>query len=170
MSLSAPRSQGWSTLSVVLHWTIVLLIIIQFIDHEWMSEMWRATRRATPIDATTETWGWVHIIAGTLVLVAALVRLWDRFSHGRPPYPEGEPSWASWIAKVTHALIYAILILMPIAGLVAWFGGIGAAGGIHELMWTPLLVLIALHVVGALTHQFWFKTGVLKRIFVPGTV
>ena len=36
MSASAPRSDGWSTLSVMLHWTIVVLIIVQFIDHEWM--------------------------------------------------------------------------------------------------------------------------------------
>ncbi|TFF20716.1 cytochrome b [Jiella endophytica] len=168
--VSAPRSTGWSSLSVALHWTIVVLIIVQFIDHEWMVDMWRATRRGTEIDAATETWGWVHIIAGTLVLVAALVRLWDRFAHGRPPYPAEEPTWASWLARITHGLIYAILILMPIAGLVAWFLVIGEAGEVHELMWTPLLILIGLHVVGALAQQFWFKTNVLKRIFVPGTV
>lgn len=168
MSVSAPRSQGWSTLNIVLHWAIVLLIVVQFIDHEWMVEMWRATRRGAVVDATTQTWGYGHIVAGSLILIAALARLWDRYTHGRPPYPAEEPNWASMLAKVTHGLIYTILILMPIAGLIAWFGMIGEAGEIHELMWTPLLVLTGLHVFGALAQQFWFKTSVLKRIFVPG--
>ncbi|WAP68153.1 cytochrome b [Jiella pelagia] len=170
MSTTAPHAKGWSTLSVALHWMIVVLIVVQLIDHEWMVDLWRKTRRAAPIDTTTVTLGWVHIIAGSLILAAALVRLWDRYSHGRPPYPVDEPSWASWLARITHVLIYAILILMPIAGLIAWFGMIGEAGEIHEFLWTPLLVLIGLHVAGALAQQFWFKTGVLKRIFVPGTL
>ncbi|NDW03309.1 cytochrome b [Jiella pacifica] len=170
MSAAAPHAKGWSTLSVALHWTIVVLIVVQFIDHEWMVDLWRATRRAAPIDATTEAWGWVHIVAGSLILIATLARLLDRYAHGRPPYPAEEPTWASWLARITHGLIYAILILMPIAGLIAWFGMIGEAGEIHEFLWTPLLVLIGLHVIGALAQQFWFKTGVLKRIFVPGTV
>ncbi|MCE7026837.1 cytochrome b [Jiella avicenniae] len=170
MAISAPRSRGWSTLSVVLHWAIVVLIVVQFINHEWMVDLWRATRRGAEVDATTQTAGWAHVVAGSLVLLAALLRLWDRFAHGRPPYPAEEPTWSLWLARITHALIYAILILMPIAGLIAWFGMIGEAGEIHEFMWTPLLVLIGLHVIGALAQQFWFRTGVLKRIFVPGTV
>ncbi|MBO0663830.1 cytochrome b/b6 domain-containing protein [Jiella sp. MQZ9-1] len=170
MAVSAPRSKGWSTLSVALHWTIVLFILVQFIDHDWMEGMWRAARHGTPVDGSTQTGGWLHIIVGTLVLIAAIVRLWDRFTHGRPPYPENEPRWASLLAKITHVLIYAILILMPITGLIAWFLGVHEFGDIHGLMWTPLLILIVLHVVGAFAQHFWFKTGVLKRILVPGTV
>ncbi|MCB8837890.1 cytochrome b [Aurantimonas sp. VKM B-3413] len=167
MALSAPRTVGWSKLNITLHWLIVLFIIVQLIDHEWMVDMWRASRRGTAIDATTATWGWTHIVVGTLVLIAAAIRLWDRYRHGRPPHPEAEPNWAVWVAKITHFLIYAILIVMPIAGLIAWFAGSHDVGEIHTFFWTPLLILIGLHVLGALAHQFWFKTDVLKRIVKP---
>ncbi len=155
---------AWSKLSVTLHWLIVLFIVVQFVDHEWMVDLWRATRRGTEVDQAAFVGGWVHIVVGTLVLAAAVLRLWDRFSHGRPPHPEAEPAWAMWLAKATHFLIYAILIAMPVAGLVAWFGGIRDAAEVHEIMWTPLLVLVGLHVVGALAQQFWFRTDALKRI------
>lgn len=161
------RRAGWTTLSIVLHWLIVLLIIGQLINHEWMVDMWRAVRHGTEVDVETAVFGWTHVWLGGLVLLAAAVRIGDRYFRGRPAYPAGEPNWATWLAKITHFLIYAILILMPVAGAAAWFGGIGGAARFHTLMWTPLLVLIGLHVAGALTQQFWFKTDVLKRIVKP---
>ena len=162
---AADRSpRNWSALSIWMHWLIVLLILVQFVDHDWMEAMWRNFRRDTPITSSDVTGGWLHIVAGSVILIAAAVRLRDRFTVGRPPAPADEPTWALWLARITHTLIYAILILMPIAGLVAWFGGVGIAAQVHGLMWNPLLVLIGLHVLGALAQQFWFKTDVLKRI------
>ena len=158
------NQRNWSALSIWMHWLIVLLILVQFVDHDWMEAMWRNVRRGTPLTSSDVTGGWLHIVAGTTILVAAAVRLWDRYAVGRPPHPADEPTWALWLAKITHGLIYAILILMPIAGLVAWFGGVGVAARLHGLMWTPLLVLIGLHVLGAFTQHFWLKTDVLKRI------
>jgi len=167
MPFSAPRSQGWSKLNVSLHWFIVALIVIQYVDHEWMVALWRATRRGTEIAPSIAAGGWLHIVAGTLVLLAAILRLWDRYRHGRPPYPAEEPNWATLLAKVTHFLIYAILILMPLAGLIAWFANNHEIGEIHTILWTPLLILVGLHVLGALAQQFWFRTDVLKRIVRP---
>ncbi len=159
-----PSQRNWSALSIWMHWLIVLLILVQFVDHDWMEAMWHNFRRGASITSSDVTGGWLHIIAGTTILIAAAVRLWDRFKVGRPPHPTDEPTWALWLSKVTHVLIYAILILMPLAGLVAWFGGVGQAAQVHGLMWNPLLVLIGLHVLGAFSQQFWFKTDVLKRI------
>lgn len=56
---------------------------------------------------------------------------------------------------------------MPLAGLGAWFGGIGVLGEVHGFMWVPLLVLVGLHVVGAMVQQFWFGSDVLRRMVVP---
>ncbi|MCQ8783977.1 cytochrome b [Mangrovibrevibacter kandeliae] len=168
MERVSPRRTGWSRLNIWMHWLIVALILVQYIDHESMVAMWRSFRRGTELSSTDQTLGWVHIIAGTLVLVFAAIRLWDRFARGRPPYPENEPSWAYWLAKVTHGLIYALLFVIPVTGLVAWFGNVPPAGEVHEFLWNPLLVLIALHILGALAQQFWFKTDVLRRIVRPG--
>lgn len=167
MTLETPRSQGWSRLSITLHWLIVLLIIAQYIESDWMGDIWRGWRRNTPVDGLTNALGWSHIVLGTLVLLFAAIRLWDRFTHGRPPAPEGEPAWAGWLSQITHVLIYALLFAMPISGLLAWFGGIPQLAEIHEWLWNPLVALIVVHVAGALAQHFYFRTDVLRRIMKP---
>ena len=167
MTAAATRREGWTKLNISMHWLIVLLIIVQYVDHDWMEGLWRGTRRGTEISSAVFAGGWLHIVVGTIVLAAAAVRLWDRYARGRPQHPQGEPNWAMWLAKITHFLLYAILLAMPVAGLIAWFAGNHEMGDIHSFMWTPLLILIAVHVLGAFVQQFWFKTNVLKRIVVP---
>lgn len=167
MSKATPVAIGWSRLNIWMHWLIVLLIIVQFLDHEYMVGLWRASRRGTEAGSDVTLFGWVHIVAGILILVFAAIRLVDRFTHGRPPYPAGEPAWTLWLAKITHFLIYAILVVMPILGLVAWFGGIGPAAEVHTFLWTPLLILVGIHVLGALAQHFYFRSDVLRRIVRP---
>lgn len=167
MASQSQSAPGWSRLSVTLHWSIVALIIIQFLDNDYMKDLWRSARRGTEATSATEIGGWIHIVAGTLILLFAAIRLWDRFANGRPSYPANEPVWAKWIAKVTHFLIYAILLAMPAVGLVAYFGGLGELGEVHEFLWTPLLVLVGVHVLGALAQHFYFKSDVLTRIVRP---
>ena len=166
MSLS-PSRPHWTRLNVFLHWTIAVLIIGQWIEGEFMVDFWDGTLEGKALDQTTVLLGYSHIVLGTLVLVAAAVRLLDRFANGRPPHPEGEPSWASMLAKVTHGLLYAVLLVMPILGLAAWFTGNDDLAGYHTFLWNPLLALIGLHILGALAQHFWLKTGALKRM-LPG--
>jgi cytochrome b561 len=68
------------------------------------------------------------------------------------------------LAKGTHVGLYALMILMPISGSVAWFGGIDAAAQGHNILKVALLALIALHVAGALWHQFVLKDGLIARM------
>ena len=164
MSSTAPRRAHWTRLSVILHWLIVILVLVQFLDHESMVALWDGTLDAKPIDPTDVTFGWVHIIAGSVILMSAAARLLDRIWRGRPPHSDREPNWATVVAKITHGLIYAILLVMPTAGLVAWFTGNDDIAGIHTFFWTPLLILIGLHVVGALAQHFYFKTDALRQI------
>jgi cytochrome b561 len=56
------------------------------------------------------------------------------------------------------------MILMPVSGSVAWFGGVEAAAQGHNILKIALLALIALHVAGALWHQFVLKDGLIARM------
>lgn len=66
-----------------------------------------------------------------------------------------------------HLALYALMILMPLSGLAAWFGGLEAAAEVHEAMKPLLLILVAVHVAAALWHQFWLKDGLLLRMKWP---
>ena len=63
-----------------------------------------------------------------------------------------------------HALLHIVLIAIPLAGLAAWFGGIGRAGDLHVLLTDLLLVLAGLHVAAALYHHFVLKDGLMNRL------
>ena len=80
--------------------------------------------------------------------------------------------WPMWraskvqgiLAKLTHVGLYALMILMPLSGSVAWFGGVEAAAQGHDVMKVILLALVALHVMGALYHQFILRDDTLARM------
>ncbi len=163
MSTTAPKT-GWSRLNITLHWVIVILIFAQWLEGDYMRGLWDGTLDNKPISTTTSFFGYSHIIFGTCILAAALVRLLDRFVNGRPEHSSKDPSWATWLAKITHGLLYAILITMPILGLAAWFTSNDDIAGYHTFLWNPLLVVAGLHVVGALAQHFVFKSNALARM------
>ena len=169
MAATHTRSH-WSRLSITLHWLVVVLIIVQFLDHEYMVGLWDKMMDHAQPDQAVVIGGYIHIIAGVFILVGAAVRALDRVMNGRPPYPASDPTWATWLAKISHFLIYAILILMPALGLLAWYTGNDSYAGYHTFFWTPLLVLIAIHVVGALAQHFYFKSDALTRMVKPSKV
>lgn len=156
----------WTNLSIWLHWLIVVLLIAQFAEGEWMGDLFNASQEH-PADGTAVLFGYTHMVIGGIILLAAIVRLWDRFAHGRPPYSADEPGWARGLAKAIHIGLYGLLIAMPVVGAAAWFSGSEILGEVHETAWSVLLVLAAIHVVGALVHHFWFRTDVLRNM-LPG--
>ena len=56
------------------------------------------------------------------------------------------------------------MLAVPAVGLFAWFGGSEEAGDLHSLAKPAFIILVALHVLGALYHQFILKDGLLLRM------
>ena len=162
-----PAAGRWTSLNIWLHWLIVGLLIVQFLIGDNMAAFFDATSKGEPAGGLTARLGYFHMLIGATIFVAIAIRLWDRFAHGRPPHPAGEPNWAVNLARVTWFGLYALLLSMPLAGALAWWTGSGTVAILHGWAATALLVLVALHVAGALANQFWFKTDALKRI-MPG--
>ncbi len=96
----------------------------------------------------------------------AAVRLVTRLGYGAPPAPAGTSPLQARLADGMHWLFYALLFLVPISGLLAWYVT-PALGEIHELSKPAFIVLILGHAGAALYHQFVVKDGVLRRMFVP---
>jgi cytochrome b561 len=133
--------------------------------HEPMAEAWDMVK-----DGQTPAFNWLvlaHVFGGGLVLVFALWRLILRQTRGVPDAPMSEPAPLRLAAHLGHLALYALMILMPVSGMVAWFGGIESAADAHEVLKTAMLALVAVHVVAALWHQFWLKDGLLLRMKRP---
>lgn len=164
MSISSVPPRSYSSIQKALHWIVAAMIIAQVVLHEGMVDAWRAFERTGDAAGLSSPVVLFHVWGGLAVLIFAAWRLALRKSHGVPQVPADEPAALKFIAVATHVVLYGLMILLPASGAAAYFGGIEAAGEIHELMKPLLIVLVGLHVAGALYQHFWLKTDVLKRM------
>lgn len=152
---------GYTRAQIALHWIAALLILQQYIFKDAMSAAWKALEDG--LEPAFDPLVLAHVAGGALVLVFALWRLSIRARRGAPAIV-GDSAVQRALAKGTHLGLYALMILMPISGSIAWFGGVDAAAQGHNILKVALLALIALHVAGALWHQFVLKDGLLMRM------
>jgi cytochrome b561 len=157
--------QGYSGLQIALHWIVVVLVAFQLIFGEDMADFYRAAIRGQEPSSDATLWGNLHIWVGFAVLAAVALRLALRVRHV-PALEEGNVALA-WLARATHVTFYVLLIGLPITGAMAYYLELPAMGEIHEIGKPVLIVLIALHVLAALWHQFVRRDGLLMRILVP---
>jgi cytochrome b561 len=156
--------------AVFLHWLTALLVVTQVVIGFTFSLMDRGPSR-------TELFTW-HKTIGATILVLALIRLGWRLTHRPPPFPTELPRWERIAAVWNHRLFYALLILLPLTGLIAVSGGatgpttplvgglalplvpgVSHAGGetsasVHVILVFTTLALLVLHIAAALKHQF----------------
>lgn len=68
---------------------------------------------------------------------------------------------------MVHVALYVLLIAMPATGATAYYLGYSAAGNIHaDFLKVALWALVGAHVLGALVHQFYWKTDALRRMTI----
>lgn len=166
--MSAPVKSvpsGFSAGQIRLHWIVFILIVLQYVLHEAMSEAWEIVEEGGSVSFDPMVAS--HVFGGILVLLLVIWRLAIRARRGAPAAPENEPAILKLAAAATHLGLYALMVLMPVSGMAAWFGRVEAAAEAHEVMRVILLALIVLHVAGALYHQFVLKTDVLSRMKRP---
>jgi cytochrome b561 len=163
----ADRPAGYTGAQIVLHWIMAAMVIFQVLMGENIGPAWNAFRQGTtPAEADLFAAN-VHVAIGLGVLALAVLRIALRVSHGAPPMPAGQSRLQTGIAHLVHALLYLVIVAMPISGAAAWFGGAETAGQIHHLAKPVIVVAVALHVAGALLQHFVKKTDVLTRMLRP---
>ena len=172
---------GYTGTAKALHWTIVALLIVQFIAAWTMPDIKRDAKPDTLIN--------LHISVGVLILFVAVLRLTWQAGHPEPLPEDGLPPWQVQSARAVHWLLYALLFVLPVLGWLnaSWRGfpvimfglelpkllatrasGWGWTGDVHALLATyGLLTLVGLHVAAALYHYFIRRDGVLQRM-LPG--
>lgn len=68
-----------------------------------------------------------------------------------------------------HVALYALMIALPVTGLLAWYGGVTALADLHGGVLKVLLWIVIIgHVVAAFYHQFILRDGLLNRMRKAG--
>jgi cytochrome b561 len=177
--LGVEAPQRYTRVAIVLHWLVALALFGQ-IGLGWFLD---TVPRGTP-DRTV--WVNLHKSTGLVLGALVLVRLVWRLTHRPPPLPLSMPRWERVAASANHALLYACLIGMPLAGYLASnhsrfgirFFGIPLApwgaddralyalfNGIHGALSWLLVGLITLHLMAAAKHVFIDRDAILKRMW-----
>ena len=158
--------QGYRASQIALHWIVFLLVAFLFFTGDNMTHAFNALRKSGGA-ASNSLWIPVHIICGLLVLGAMLWRVVLRRRFGAPPLPQGEAAPLRFLASAVHFCSYLLFILAPIGGLIGFFLIPSVAEVHHFVVRVPLMILVGLHIVGALWHRLALRDGVMQRMFRP---
>ena len=177
---SRTPASRYGTGAAILHWLMAALILVQVGIGFLFHSMERGPARA-------DLFLW-HKTLGVTILLLALVRLGWRLMHRPPAYPPELPRWQRLLANWNHGLFYALMIALPLTGLIAVSDGartgmvrlqfgaevpavpgiseaIGEAmGDLHVLLVLATLALLALHVAAAIKHQYFDRDRMTGRM------
>ncbi|MDJ0894222.1 MAG: cytochrome b [Alphaproteobacteria bacterium] len=171
-------SERYGSIAQLLHWISAVLIVGLACVGLYMEDL--------PLSAEKAELYSLHKSTGLTVLALTLIRLVWRLFNPAPPLPAGMPRWERVLATSTHHLLYALLLITPVAGYVissssgfphVYFGWFTVpalipadkptqeiAEAVHGTLAWLIIVTFFLHVAGALKHHFVTKDGVLLRM------
>lgn len=153
---------GYSTIQIALHWLIVAAVLFQLVFGESMTNVVDALEEGNVPSAGDLQLSSAHFWIGIVILVLLAIRLAMRVSMGAPEVI-GAPGLATLAASAMHWLFYALLVIVPVTGLLAKYVG-DPWGDIHTIGKPIFIVLIILHAAAALYHHFMLKDETLVRM------
>jgi cytochrome b561 len=170
--------QGYGAVAKFLHWSIVALVIAQYVIIESAEELADGPDKFAIIAR--------HKSLGMLVLILALARIAWRLANGRQPAPVPMPRGQRIAAAAGHGLLYLLILAQPLTGWLmssaagyptSFFGlfdfpllaakdpaGHEFYEEVHEVLFGAIVVVAALHALAALYHHFLLKDDALRRM------
>ena len=157
-----PVPAAYSRAQIYLHWVIVVLIGLQFLLNETIGKAFDAKMAGAefafnPLIAQ-------HVFTGIALAVLVVARVGRRKRHGVPAAPAGTDPRLARLATLAHIALNLMVLVTVATGGMAWFGGITAMAGLHELAKALLMALIAAHVGAALYHHYVLKDNLIARM------
>jgi cytochrome b561 len=176
----APAPTRYGSTAVAFHWAIAALVVFLGTLGVLFDDIPKESR---------PFWINVHGCVGLVYFALVIARLVWRTSHKPPDPPPDIGEFSRRISGAAHHLLYALMVLIPIFGIVAyvWHGrafdygfaqlnfGVASnpqvyhpAEDVHQLLAYFLFGLAGLHAAAALYHHFVRGDGVLLRMLVGG--
>ncbi len=175
---SCTRVHRYTGVAIALHWLVALLMLGSFVVGRYMVDL-----DLSPWKLKVYSW---HKWTGVTIFLLVALRLAWRFTHRPPALPGTTPEWQRHAAEIAHALLYILMLAVPLSGWV-----MSSAGGfpivyfgvlqlpdlvakdkelfdlmklVHFAFNKALLALVIVHVVAALKHHYVDRDDVLARM------
>jgi len=175
-------ADSWGALAKLFHWVMAALILAQ-IALGVMAASWRVS------PTKIELFFW-HKSTGMLILALVALRLLWRLANPPPELPSGIAAWERAAARLSHLLLYVLMIALPVTGWIVnsasnvpfrifWLIPLPAIVApdkstadlferVHGGLFTLLALVLVAHIGAALRHHFVKRNTVLIRM-LPGT-
>jgi len=189
----ANTTRNWGSLSKFFHWLIVGMVLVQVPAGYLMSYTYGLAARDASVQPLQDLMSQIHHTLGVLILLVVPARLAWRLAGRVPGFAASVPAYQLKLAKLTHGLLYALLLVLPLSGWAAvctvagapiWFFGTRSLvphilppmsldspfgywlfGHLHiYAAWLGAAVL-SVHAGAALWHLFILKDGVFRRMW-----
>ena len=126
----------------------------------------------------------LHKSIGVTLFALIIIRILWRITHKPPALLSTYKAWERKLATGAHHLLYLLMIALPVSGVIMatyskygikWFGIPFIKGldntpmrevfeTVHEVIGIVVLVVLVLHIGGALKHKFIDKDETMKRM------
>ena len=165
--------------SKILHWVIAAIVITMLSLSFFLEDV--------PTNYQSQAY-LLHKSFGLTVLALMILRITWIAHAGRPTLPVTVAHWQKLLSRTVQYSFYVLLILMPLSGWImscaanhipSYFGLFsvplpaiplnqalaGWMDQVHSIIAWILIVLVVLHVLGALKHHFIDQDGVLGKMW-----
>ena len=177
-SIPTAGRRAYAPLAILLHWTLAILIIGTICLGWYIVSLGR--------DPAAEWYVGRHQSIGLIIAALVLVRVVWRLGHKPPELPGSVPGWQVRAANISHKLLYAAIVVMPLSGITAsllskrgivFFGSalprlFEANRALAKIFFVThwvtawiLMALLAVHVLAALKHLLINRDGVFQRMW-----
>jgi cytochrome b561 len=147
---------------------------------DWGIFTWQLAEEASPRTFYFN----LHKSIGVTIFALILFRILWRFTHKPPALIATYKAWERKLANGAHHLLYLLMVALPLSGIIMavaskygikWFG-IEFIGGldnkplreafkeVHEFVGLVILLVVIVHIIGALKHKFIDKDETLNRM------
>ena len=166
---------SYGSVTKFFHWFIAFALLGMFISGYNLEDSAIAMLRKA------------HKAIGFVILLLVVARLLWRFGNITPSYELSMPKWMILAAHFTHYLLYALMLVVPLAGFIASNAGqypvsflflfdmpsifavknpelAKDAMFIHKQAALVFALAIGAHILAAIYHHYIKKDDILKRI------
>jgi len=151
MNNSAPIAAFYTTLQRRLHWLVLLLIAGQFALQNPMVKAMASVEQGDSLGfgqflvTTFHTWSGIAI-------AALMLWRWQLRKQYVPPAAGKLSKNQAKFVRLHHLGLYVVVVAMALSGALHYYLGVEAAARWHEWGKWLLMIMIGVHIAGALSH------------------